>query len=135
MTITELTTGLQTVTATGAVTPTAGVDISGLTGDVTICLEVISMTAGKTARVEFQDSITAYTASLALVVEHVVGLEGQGGTSYTAGAFNPTTEKQSIRRYQMRNNRFGVTSSLLRLNVTAIDSASSLTMRSWIESA
>ncbi len=97
--------------------------------------ETFSMTAAKTARIAFEDSVNAYTGSLILLVEHVVGQEGQGGTSYTAGAFNPTTEKQSVRRYQLRNNRFGVTSALLRLNVTAIDSASSLSINSWIESA
>ena len=132
-TITALTTGVQTVTSTGAVTPTAGVDISGMTGDATVCIEVISLTAGKTARVQLEDSVNGFTASLPLDVFNFVGQEGQGGTSYTAGAYNPTTEKLSVRKYQLPNNRFGVTSALLRLNVTAIDGSSSLSLNAWIE--
>jgi len=132
-TLTELTTGIQTVTATGAVTPTAGVDISGMTGDVTLCIEVISLTAGKTARVQIEDSVNAFTASLPVAVFNFVGQEGQGGTSYTAGAYNPTTEKVSVRKYQLPNNRFGTASALARVNVTALDSSSSLSLHAWIE--
>jgi hypothetical protein len=133
MSITALTTGLQTVTATGAVTATAGVDISGMTGDVTVCIEVISMTAAKSARIQLEDSVTAFTASIPVAVFDVIGQVGQGGTSYTAGAYNPTTTKFTVRKYQLANNRFGVTSALLRVNVTAIDSAASLTLNAWIE--
>jgi hypothetical protein len=133
-TITALTTGIQTVTATGAVTPTAGVDISGMSGDVTLCLEVISMTASKTARIQLEDSVNAFTASLPVAVFNVIGQEGQGGTSYTAGAYNPTTLRPgSIRKYQLPNNRFGTSSALLRVNVTAIDGSSSLSLNAWIE--
>jgi hypothetical protein len=134
MAITALTTGLQTVTATGAITPTAGVDISGMTGDATVSIEVISMTAGKTARIQLEDSVNGFTASVPVAVFDTAGLIGQGGTSYTAGAYNPTTQKFTVRKYQLANNRFGTASAVLRLNVTAIDSASSITLNAWIES-
>jgi hypothetical protein len=134
MAITPLTTGLQTVTATGAVTPTAGVDISGMTGNFTICVEVISMTAAKTARIQIEDSVNAFTASLPLYEFNVTGQIGQGGTSYTAGAYNPTTQKFSVEKQQLPNNRFGTASALARVNVIAIDSSASLSLNAWIES-
>jgi len=133
MSITALTTGLQTVTATGAITPTAGADISAMTGDVTVCVEVVSMTAAKTARIQLEDSVNGFTASVPVAVFDVIGQLGQGGTSYTAGAYNPTTQKFTLRKYQLANNRFGTASAVLRLNVTAIDSASSLSLNAWIE--
>jgi hypothetical protein len=133
MAITALTTGLQTVTATGAITPTAGADISGMTGDVTVCVEVVSMTDAKTARIQLEDSVNAFTASIPVAVFDVIGKMGQGGTSYTAGAYNPTTQKFTVRKYQLANNRFGTASAVLRLNVTAIDSGSSLSLNAWIE--
>lgn len=134
MSITALTTGLQTVTATGAITPTAGVDISGMTGDATICIEVVSLTAAKTARIQIEDSVTGFTASIPVGVVDVIGQIGQGGVTYTAGAYNPTTAKYTIRKYQLANNRFGTASAVLRLNVTALDASSSLSINAWIES-
>ncbi len=133
MAITALTTGLQTVTAAGAITPTAGVDISGMTGDATVCVEVISMTAAKSARIQVEDSVNGFTASLPVAVFDILGQVGQGGTSYTAGAYNPTTTKFTVRKYQLANNRFGTSSAVLRLNVTAIDSSASLSINAWIE--
>lgn len=132
-TITAITTGLQTVTATGPVTPTAGIDISAVTGDFTVCVEVIAMTAGKTARIQFEDTTNAFTAATALEVVHVQGQMGQGGTSFTSNTYNPTTEKQTYRKYFVRNNVFGVASAKLRANITAIDSSASLTFNAWIE--
>jgi hypothetical protein len=134
MAITALTTGVQTVTATGAITPTAGVDISAMTGDATVWVDILSLTAGKTARIQLEDSVNAFTASVPLGVFDVTGQIGQGGTTYTAGALNPTTQKQSLRKYQLPSNRFGTSSAVLRLNVTAIDSSASLSFSAWIES-
>jgi hypothetical protein len=133
MSITALTTGLQSISATGAVTPTAGVDISGMTGDATVCIEVISMTAGKTARIQLEDTVNGFTASLPVAVFDVVGQIGQGGTSPAAGNFNPTTQKFSIRKYQLANNRFGTASALARLNVTALDGSATMLLNAWIE--
>jgi len=133
MAITALTTGVQTVTATGAITPTAGADISGMTGDVTLCLEVLSLTAAKTARIQIEDSVNGFTASIPAYVFDVSGQIGPGGTSYTAGALNPCTTKQSLRKYQLPNVRFGTASAVLRLNVTAIDASASLSLNAWLE--
>jgi hypothetical protein len=119
---TDITTGVQTVSATGAVTPTTGLDISGISGEVTICLEVTSMTAGKTARIQFEDSVNAFTASIPLAAFNVTGAIAPAASQ----VFN-------VRKYQIPNNRFGVTSAVLRVNVTAIDAGASLSLHAWIE--
>lgn len=129
--------GLQTVSTTGAVTPTTGAYIGGITGDITLCCEVISMTAGSTARIQFEDSVNGFTAVTPLWEVNIIGQMGQGGTSFTAGStsagYNPTTEKFSIRKYALPSNNFGVASAVIRANVLAITAASSLTLNSWFE--
>jgi len=133
-TLTDITTGLQTVTATGAVTPTAGLSISGVTGDFTVCVEIISLTAGKTARIQLESSTNSFTGVTADAVFQVIGQEGQGGTTYTAGAYNPTTEKFSVRKYQMQNpQNYGLAGGVARLNLIDLDSGSSLTLHGWLE--
>src|ERR1700677_2528559 len=102
-TLTDITTGLQTVTATGPVTPTAGLSVSGVTGDFTVCVEVISLTAGKTARLPLESSTNAFTGVIADKVFQAIGQEGQGGTSYVSNSYNPTTLKFSVRKYEMAN--------------------------------
>ncbi len=131
MTPNSLTGGAAVVTSTGAVG--SGLDISGVTGPATLCLEVISMTAGKTARVQIEDSVNAFTAVIPLHVFHVEGQMGDGAASWAAGQYNPATEKQSVQKYQLRNNRFGVSSAVIRPNVTAIDGSSELVINVWLE--
>lgn len=136
-TLTDLTTGVQTVTATGALTPTAGVSISGISGDFTVCMEVIELTAGKTCRVQIEDSTNAFTASNALWVEDFTGQVGENvaySTGFAQGDYNPTTDKRTIRKYQRPNNLFGTASAVLRANVTVIDSSASISIHCWIES-
>ena len=132
-TITALSTGLQTITATGAVTPVAGIDVSGMTGDAMFCVEVVSMTSGKTARIQLEDTTNAFTASAALCVFDVVGQIGQGGVAFATNTLNVTTVKQSVRKYQLPNSNIGITSGKVRLNVTAIDSSAELALNAWIE--
>jgi len=131
-TIVALSTGVQSVTATGLVTPTAGVSVATY-ADATICVEVLSMTAGKTARIQLEDSVNAWTASAALAVFDVTGQTGQGGTSFSVGTYNPTTVKYSIRKYQLPNSNINVASGVVRLNVTAIDASAELVLNAWLE--
>lgn len=132
-TVTTITGGVQSVSTTGAVG--AGVSIAGITGDITLCVEVISMTAGKTARIQFEDSTNAFTAVTPLFVFHVIGQEGPGGTSaFTQSTYTEATEKQSVRKYQLRNNLFGTASAVLRPNVIAIDGSAELAFNAWYES-
>jgi ABC-type transport system involved in cytochrome bd biosynthesis fused ATPase/permease subunit len=132
-TITALSTSLQSITATGPVTPTAGVSVAGMTGDAMVCLEIVSMTAGKTARIQLEDSVNAFTASNALWVQDVTGQMGQGTTAFAQGAYNPTTDKRTVRKYQLPNSNIGVASGVVRLNVTVIDGSAELVMNAWIE--
>lgn len=123
MTLSDITTGEQTVTTTGAVTPTAGLDISGISGDFTIFLVIRALTSAKTCRIQLEDSVNAFTAAIALWVQDFIGPQ-TSATDLTV----------SIRKYQLPNNRFGTSSAVLRANVTAIDSATSLTLHAWLVS-
>jgi hypothetical protein len=131
-TITALSTGIQSITATGAVTPVAGVSVSGMTA-ATVCVEIISMTAGSTARIQLEDSVNAFTAVAALTVFDITGQMGQGGTTFAQGVYNPATDKRSIRSYQLPSSQIGVTNGVIRLNVTAISASSELVLNAWIE--
>lgn len=117
-----ITTGAQTVTATGAVTPTAGLDISGISGDFTVWIQVQALTAAKKAVIALEDSVNAFTASIVKALINPVGA--------AAAAYD---QKYSFRKYQIPSLRAGTTSAVARINVTAIDSATSLTVNSWIE--
>lgn len=131
-TLTDLTTGIQTVTATGAVTPTAGVDISGMTGDATLCIEVLELTSGATAAIQVEDTVNAFTAVVGQWIEQVAGQ--MGATSWTQGAYNPLSQKGSVRKYQLPNMRLGTASGKARVNVTQLTGTSpSLTLHAWIE--
>src|ERR1039458_6654378 len=121
MTIGAVTTGVQTVTATGAVTPTAGLDVSGVTKDFTLFLQVQSDTAGKNFQIQLEESVNGFTAS---VPDLVVG--GEGAVSSAADKI------WSVRKYQIPGSAIGTTGAVLRANVVQIDSASSLHLRAWI---
>lgn len=123
-TLTDITTGAQTVTATGAVTATAGLDVSGITGDFTIVVDVQSLTTGKTARIQIEDSANAWTASAALAVVDITG---------KVDSTNAASMRYSWRKYQLPNNQFGQTGGVVRVNVTALDGSSSLKLHAWVE--
>ena len=133
----DITTGVQTVSAAGAFSGTLDISSStygfASTTDVTLCVEVLAMTDGKGARLELQDSVNAFTTPLCVWSSEIYGKIGQGGTSYTAGAYAPTTSKTSVRKYQVPNMRVGTSSAVVRLYCTAIDGSSSLTVHAWLE--
>ena len=122
MTIGAITTGVQTVTATGAVTPTTGLDVSGVTGDFTLKVEVQSNTAAKGFQIQLEESTNAFTAAVA---DMVVGGKGAVGSAYD--------KIWSIRKYQIPGTSIGTSGAVLRANVTMLDSADSLKLRAWIE--
>ena len=133
-TITALSTGLQTITATGAVTPTAGVDVSGMTGDAMFYVEVVSMTSGKTARIQLEDTDQRihYLRGALRVRCRRSDRTGRRGVCHQ----HPEPDnrrKQSVRKYQLPNSNIGITSGKVRLNVTAIDSSAELALNAWIE--
>jgi len=121
-TLTDITTGNQTVTAAGAVAATAGLDVSGVTGDFTLCVEVVSLTAAKTARIQLEDTVNGFTAAPALAVFDVTGQQ--------AGQYS---NRFSLRKYQLPNNQFGVANAKVRANVSQIDAGGSLILHAWLE--
>jgi hypothetical protein len=126
MAIGALTTGAQTVTATGAVTPTTGLDISGITGDCTVHLRVQGLSAASgtpKARITLEDSVNAFTA---VITSAEVDVQGTVVTQ---------AEQHYVwKKYQLPSTRFGTTSAVLRVNVLGLGGTTpSLTLDAWVE--
>jgi hypothetical protein len=126
MSISAITTGAQTVTATGAVTPTAGLDISGVTGDCTVHVRVQALSsASGTAKLALvlEDSVNAFTASLP-----VAELQAQA-------TIDTKAEQHFIfRKYQLPTCRFGTGSAVLRANVYTLGGTTpTCTIDAWLE--
>jgi hypothetical protein len=129
MNIGNITSGQQTVTATGAVTPAAGLDISGITGDFTIHLRVQGLSVGNgvpLAQIQVEDSLNAFGASMA------------HAEAFAYGKIDPNAEECfSWRKYQVRDLRAGTAGAVLRFNVVGLNPTSfgppSLTLDGWIE--
>ena len=129
--LTDITTSVQTVTATGAVTPTAGVSISGMTADATIVVEVIQLSSAATAKLSLESSTISFSS---VTSEWEIDIQGQiGQSSYTQNAYNPCSARFSKRLYEIPNAPFGTASALLRVNVLQLTAASSLSLHAWIE--
>lgn len=136
MTISNITTGQQTVTATGAVTPTAGLDVSGITGDFTIHLRVQGLTVASgnnAAVIQIEGTTNAFTASTAVIVKQVKGPINAPGSTPVAPELH-----FSWRKYELPesiNTYIGQTNGKLRANVTQLDGTTpSLVLDSWVES-
>lgn len=123
MTIAALTTGVQTVTDTGAITPTTGLDISGISADMTIKVRVSALTAAKKARIVLEDSVNGFTAAVPVAEINIVG-------PIVSGANRTFSFKSNQDIPGLRKN---VSNGVLRLNVVSIDSASSLSLDAWAE--
>lgn len=121
MTVTDITTGVQSISATGAVTGT--LDTSALTGDFTVNIQVSGLTAGKTAIISLEDTAnaSAFSDAIAQWVEQFSGGIGTGNDVVL-----------SRRKYQIPGCRFGVTNSKLRLNVLSITSTPGLKVHAWL---
>ena len=104
----------QPVTAVGAVAPSTGLDISALTGDWELSLEIVDLHCASggppRVRVVFEDSVDAFTNSVAVCEANV-----QGPVVSTA------SEKLSWLRDVVPSLRLGVTSAKLRVRVVALD--------------
>jgi hypothetical protein len=123
MTRTDITTGLQTVTAAGAVTGV--LDTAALSGDYTIRIRVTSLEAGKTAIIAVQDTAnaSAFSDAITVAVFHVQGL------------VDPDSEIElpPLRKFAIPGTRFGAANTKLRLNVLSLTSSSNLRVQGWLE--
>ena len=127
MAISGITTGQQVVTATGAVTPTGGLDISGVTGDCTVHVRVQGLSSASgtpKCAITLEDSVNAFTASVPVCELPAI----QGTVSTNA-------ELMFIfRKYQLSTCRFGTASAVLRANVVSLGGTTpSLTLDAWLE--
>lgn len=121
-TITDITTGEQTVSATGAIT--GSLDTSALTGDYTVKVMVRGLSAGKKCLIVLEDTANASAFSDAL---QVAAFHFVGGAP-TDGNFH---ERKS---YDIPMTRFGATNTKLRLNCLAIDSTpGTVKAHGWLE--
>jgi hypothetical protein len=118
MTLTEL---QARVSKTAAFTG-AGVNVSGITGDWTIKLQVESLTAAKKARFVFEDTVDDYTASLA------------GPAFSLSGQLSASSDKvKSFKKADFPSLRLGAGSAQLRLKLSEIDGSATCVYRAWLE--
>ncbi len=118
---TNITTGAQTVTAVGAVTPTTGLDISPALLDYGFLIDIIELKAAAlipAARIVLEDSVDAFAAAIP-VVEITIG-----GTVVPAARIT-----LQWRAYQTPA-RVGIASAKIRANVVKLEGTTpSLTLR------
>lgn len=121
MTLTQVDSQTKTAAFTGA-----GIDISGITGDWTLKINVQSMTDSGAStpqvRFAFEDTVTDYTASLA------------GPTVSFKGSLSNNADKvKSFKKQDFPDLRLGTSAAQLRLKLAAIESGGSCTYRAWLE--
>ena len=99
---------ITTVTATGPVTPSAGVDVSGVIGEWRVCCQITSQTAGKTFQVHLEGSSDGFATD---IETHLIA----GGS----GAVSPAADEVfSIRKHQLDSTLvIGYVNGSLRCNV------------------
>jgi hypothetical protein len=111
MTPNPLTTGQQTLTAAGAVTPSTGLDISALAGDYMLEVEVQDLHSASgtpAARVVIEDSVNAFTAALPVA-------------EFSFSGKITTPVKVSVTNRTAPGARLGTGSAVIRANVVKLD--------------
>jgi hypothetical protein len=120
MTLTQVDSQTKTAAFTGA-----GIDISGITGDWTLKINVQSLADASTTpvvRLSFEDTVNDYTASLA------------GPTVSFKGALSNNADKvKSFKKQDFPDLRLGTSSAQLRLKLSNIESGGSCNYRAWLE--
>ena len=122
---TDITTGAQTATGTGALTGT--LDMHALSGNFTLKVQVTSLTcttctSATNVKIVLEDSVNAFTASIPVAVVDVSGPIAGSGVTY------------SIPWYQVPSLRLGVSSAVLRANVYSYGTnVTGVTVHAWIE--
>ena len=118
MTLTEI---QARVSKTAAFTGT-GVDVSGITGDWTIKLQIESLTTAKNVRFAFEDTVNDYTASIA------------GPTFSFKGGLSAASDKvKSFKKADFPSLRLGTGSAQLRLTCSEMDASCTGVWRAWVE--
>ena len=122
--VTNITTGEQAISSTGAVTGT--LDTSALTGDYTVKVRVRGLASGKKMQVVIED--TANSSAFSDATQPASMTFTGGGTTPPDGAV------YSFRQYQMPSARFGAANTKFRANVQLLDSSpGSPYLIAWLE--
>jgi hypothetical protein len=101
----------------------SGVDISGITADWTIKLQVSQLTAGSIARFVFEESVDGFTTTFG------------GPTWEFKGDIESTFDKvKSIKKQDFPGLVFGTSGGKIRLHLTELTASSSVTFHGWSES-
>jgi hypothetical protein len=119
--ISLITTGEQTVSATGAVT--GSLATAALTGNFTVKIRVRGLTSAQSVQIALEDTANVTPFSDAT----------QPFVASFAGVAEPEGAQRSVRSYEIPNCRFGVTNSALRLNVQSLIGAPTFQVEGWIE--
>lgn len=118
--------GKATLTAAGAVGNPGTFDISALSGDFSLIVEVSALSAASgtpSARIVLEDSVNAFTAALPVEMFHFLG---------------PITPAAPVRRTISAKDipaiRAGVGSAVLRANVVQLNGTTpSITVAAWLQ--
>ena len=122
MTITTVDTqSAKTATYTGT-----GISVSGITGDWTLKLQIQSLTTSDAStpvvRMEFDDTVNAFTASIA------------GPTCSFKGSLSSSADQvRSWKKQDFPDLRLGVANAQLRLSLTNISANTTIAYNAWLE--
>ncbi len=101
----------------------ASLAIDTITGDWTLKIRVAKLTPGGAVRINFEDSVNAFTA---LLPGPAVSVKNQQGDDYD--------RVFEFRKYDFPSLRFGTASAVLRCNLQEITGASpSVDYEAWLE--
>jgi ammonia channel protein AmtB len=118
----QITSGEQTVNATGAIAGT--LSTSSMSGNYTISVRIWGLAPGLRMFVELQDtnSSTPFSDARAIACWHFVG--GTGGTDAVV---------VSKRSTELTSAKFGAANTAFRLDVVSLDSGASAQVLAWID--
>jgi hypothetical protein len=125
----------QTATSTG---PLAPVDISGFVNDWTLICEAVAVSPGQ-ATVNFEESLDGFESFRTLWCVSWDGPLGPNAGDYSAGAFDPATNRQSLRCYEAigsgpnSTSYMGCAGGEIRANIVQLSAGTTLTFSAWLE--
>jgi hypothetical protein len=122
---------LQTVSSTGPLSP---VSVSSVNSDWSLCTECIALSPASQAVINFEESLTGFSTSRVLWTVVWNGALGNATGSYSAGTFDPSSAKQSLRAYQLEGTSYmGTAGAQLRANIVELTDNGAVTWSAWLE--
>lgn len=117
----QITTGEQTVSATGAVA--GSLSTSAMSGNFTLKVRIRGLAAGQRIMLSVEDTSSGTPFSDARTIAHFDTYGGMPADGVTL----------SKSKYEMPSAKFGAANTALRINCTAIDSGASAQILAWLE--